>query len=361
MNKRTLFLLLIAAILTPFIIIIVLPDAIDAASYHPPEPPLLEDMWTPNETLKQSSLLGKGEISGPEDVDVDSQGNVYAGLNDGTIIKTTKNGKIDIFSNTHGRPLGLHFDAEGNLIVADAVKGLLSIDTKGQITPLVSEIDGHPINFADDLDIASNGVIYFSDASTRYGIHVFMRDFFEARPWGRLLSFDPSTQKTSILLTGLYFANGVALSQNEDFVLVTETTRYRVTRYWLKGPKKGTSDIFIDNLPGFPDGISSNRNGQFWLTLATLRNAQLDSLHPYPSLKNISAKLPDAFQPKPIPYGFVVLLDENTSVLATLQDPSGEHLSEITSAQQVDDKLYLGTLRGDRIGVVPLKALNIGL
>ena len=189
MNKRTLFLLLIAAILTPFIIIIVLPDTIDATSYQPPEPPPLDGIWHPNEMLQQSSLLGKGEITGPEDVDVDSQGNVYAGLEDGTIIKTTKNDKINIFSNTHGRPLGLHFDAEDNLIVADAVKGLLSIDTKGQITPLVSEIDGHPINFADDLDIASNGVIYFSDASTRYGLHVFMRDFLEARPWGRLLSF----------------------------------------------------------------------------------------------------------------------------------------------------------------------------
>ncbi len=71
----------------------------------------------------------------------------------------------------------------------------------------------------------------------------------------------------------MYFANGVALSENEDFVLVCESARYRITRFWLSGPNKGSSDVFVDNLPGFPDGVSSDNRGTFWVALFTVRNA----------------------------------------------------------------------------------------
>ena len=72
-----------------------------------------------------------------------------------------------IFSNTEGRPLGMAFDLEGNLIVADAIKGLLLIDAGGTVNTLSiqSDSDNVPFRFVDDLDIASDGKIYFSDAS----------------------------------------------------------------------------------------------------------------------------------------------------------------------------------------------------
>ena len=40
---------------------------------------------------------------------------------------------------------------------------------------------------------------------------------------------------------------------------------YRIQKYWLKGPKAGTSEIIMDNLPGFPDNISSNGKGIYWV------------------------------------------------------------------------------------------------
>lgn len=359
MKISTRILFIATVLIVPLLVIAALPNTIDAAAYLPSHPRPMDGPWQPNNDLLAADLLARGKIRGPEDVDVDAQGNVYAGLADGRIVKIDSQGEVHDFTHTQGRPLGLHFDDSGNLIVADAVKGLLSIDHQGTFSTLVSEVDGIPINFADDLDISRDGTIYFSDASSRYGINSFMLDLLEAKPHGRLLRYDPATQKTTVVLSNLYFANGVALSQNEDFVLVAETSRYRVTRYWLTGPKKGSSDIFIDNLPGFPDGISSNRKGQFWLALATPRNPLMDQLHPYPWIKNLSAKLPKALQPKPIPYGLVVALDENATVLATLHDPSGEHLQEITSVQQVNNKLYLGTLHGDRIGVIALSSEKI--
>lgn len=81
------------------------------------------------------------------------------------------------------------------------------------------------IRFADDVIEASDGSIYFSVASTKHGLHDWNLDLLEAKPHGQILKYDPSTQHTSILLDGLYFANGVALSKDEDFLLICETFR----------------------------------------------------------------------------------------------------------------------------------------
>ncbi len=127
-----------------------------------------------------------------------------------------------------------------------------------------------------------------------------------------------------MLLDGLYFANGVALSENEDFVLVCESARYRITRFWLSGPNKGSSDVFVDNLPSFPDGVSSDNRGTFWVALFTVRNALVDWLHPIPALKDLVSFLPRTLWPAPEPYGLVLLLDEQGSIAASLHDPGGE-------------------------------------
>ena len=198
--------------------------------------------------------------------------------------------------------------------------------------------------------MARDGKIYFSDASSKFGPGQYLYDMLEARPHGRLLRYDPATAKVDVLLDSLYFANGVALSQNEDFVLVNETYRHRVTRYWLAGPKAGTSDTFVDNLPGYPDNISSNRRGTFWLALFTVRNDMADWLAPRPSIKQVLSKLPGFFWPKPQRYAFVVQLDETGKIVDSLQDPSGERLHTVTTAHERDGYLYLGSLHNDRIG-----------
>jgi sugar lactone lactonase YvrE len=164
------------------------------------------------------------------------------------------------------------------------------------------------------------------------------------------LRYIPSTKSVSVLLKDLYFANGVALSKNEDFLLVNETYRYRIKRYWLKGPKVGTSDIFIDNLPGFPDGVSANRKGVFWVALFTVRNDIMDRLHPYPFLKGLLSKMPRKYWPKPVPYGLVLALDEEGRITQSLHEPTGKHLHEITSVEEHQGFLYLGSLHNDRIG-----------
>lgn len=331
------------------------PSPIDPLAWTPPKAPPMTGVMEPNDTLMKAELLAQGQIVGPEDTAVDSQGQVFAGLDDGRIVRIGDDGKAQTFVETGGRPLGLAFDQAGNLIVADAWKGLLQIDPQGKIRVLTDSADGVPFAFTDDLDIASDGRIYFSDASSRFHQPDYILDLLEARPHGRLLRYDPATGKTETLLKDLYFANGVALSQHEDFVLVNETYRYRITRYWLKGEKAGQHDVLIDNLPGLPDNLASDRSGTFWVALPSPRKADADVIQQMPWLKRQLTKLPRAVLPKPVPYGLVIQVNEKGEILRSLHDTSGQHLRMVTSAKPVNGVLYLGSLENDRIGRLPIR------
>lgn len=328
---------------------ILAPSPIDAAAYTPPVAPPLDGIYAPNTLLQSGTAIGNTHFHWPEDADVDAQGRIYAGSVGGLIQRVYPDGNVETFADTGGRPLGMDFDAQGNLIVCDSYKGLLSISPDGKITVLATETDGIPFRFTDDVEIAPDGMIYFSDASSKFGQTEYMLDMFEARPWGRLIRFDPTSGKAETLLRDLYFANGVAVSKDGDFVLVNETYRYRVTRFWLKGDKAGTHDVFMDNLPGFPDGISQSGRGTFWIALATLRNADADNLHPYPAIKNLVAKLPEALRPKPARYGLVAEVDEAGNPLRSLHDPEGRVAYMVTSAQEHEGHLYLGSIANNAV------------
>ena len=150
------------------------------------------------------------------------------------------------------------------------------------------------------------------------------------------------------------FANGVALSAQEDFVLVVETYHYQVRRYWLKGPKAGTSDIFAQDFPGFPDNITRDDNGNFWVALFTPRVDLVDQLHRRPFYAEQVAKLPEALlnsNTAPEKHGLVFELNQGGVVLRSLHDTTGRVFG-LTTAQHHSGYLYLGTAPGGSNGVM---------
>jgi sugar lactone lactonase YvrE len=232
------------------------------------------------------------------------------------------------------------------------------------VSTLSTEAAGRPFRFTNNLDVARDGTVYFTDASDTYGVDEYLFDLLEARPHGRLLRYDPATGETKVLLDGLHFANGVALSRDESYLVVAETYRYRLIRYWLTGSRAGRSSPMVENLPGFPDNVSLGETG-FWVAFFTLRNDALDALHPYPLAKKLLARLPRFAWPKPARYGLVAQLDERGRVVQSLHDPVGERAFEVTTAREHDGILYLGNLHQDwlarytlRRSFLPLRALE---
>jgi sugar lactone lactonase YvrE len=327
------------------------PVPINPGVWTPPEAPQLTGPYQTNTRLASTEKLSLGQGYAPEDVALDASGQIYGGLDDGRIIRLQADGKNpQLFANTHGRPLGLVFDASGNLIVADAVKGLLSVARDGQVSVLTTQADNLPFRCTNDLDVAADGTIYFTDASSKFPLTNFKADILEHQPNGRLLAYDPKLKTTRTILNDLYFANGVAVSPDQTFLLVVDTGRYRIWRVWLNGPQQGKSEIFMDNLPGFPDGLSSNGRDRFWVALVTPRDKTLDRLLPHPFMRKMVMRLPGFMQPAPQRFSFVIGLDANGKVVENLQDGSPTCFAEIANVVEHANYLYFGSIGESTIG-----------
>lgn len=358
MKKSTKFLL---GIIILFIIYLVAwPVPIAPVSWESPPNPGYTGPFEVNTRLSGIEKLPLNGAHGPEDIALDTDGRIYAATSEGFIVRLeNSNAEPEKWVNTGGRPLGIDFDSSGNLIVADAFKGLLSIDPAGNISTLADSADGIPIRYADDVDNAVDGKIYFSDASVKFGakenggtLPASMIDLIEHGPNGRLLVYDPATAQATTLIKGISFANGVAVSPDQSYVLVNETGNYRVLQYWISGPKKGTWGPLIDSLPAFPDNISVGFDGRFWVALVSPRNALLDSLSGYPFIRKMIHRLPDAIKPKATHYGHIIAINGNGDVVANLQDPNAACPMN-TGVTETGEYLYIGSLITDFIARLP--------
>lgn len=331
------------------------PVPIDPSGWIPPEAPPASGVYATNERLAAVELLAEGN-PGPEAVAIGDDGYLYTGVDDGRILQIDVEGdSIQIFAQAV-EPLGMKFDADGNLIVADATLGLLSIDADGVIETLVSSPDNDDFFYLNDLDIASDGTIYFSQASTKFGKDDYVLETMEHRPLGSLWAYEPDSGTVRRLLDGLYFANGVAVSPDDEYVLVAELTTYRIRRFWLAGELAGEADIFIDNLPGFPDNITFNGSDTYWLALGSgpASRQTVDPLLPSPFILKILTRVPVSLRPAPTLQGYILGLDLEGNVIYNLQDLAGEFFPHTASALEHDDMLYIGSFFGDAIGRIPV-------
>jgi len=264
--------------------------------------------------------IGEGLCKGPESIAIDHDGFIYSGMDNGQIIRFSPDGlNHKIVAQTNGRPLGLKFKQDGNLIVCDAYKGLLSIDMEGNITTLSTGHDGKPFKLTDDLDILPDGMIYFTDASHKYSLANLSADYGQSN--GRLLVYNPIIDSTNLVLGSLYFANGVAISPDLSFLLVNESWKNRVRRIWLSGLQQGQSDIFSNLSSGnSPDNITFNGKDIFWVA--------------------IYGK-----------YIYGVDLEGNIKYIILF---ATNNFTDLTSVIQYNDKLYLGSLTETAIGVIKL-------
>jgi sugar lactone lactonase YvrE len=335
------------------------PTPVEPISWNAPVDKGFTGDFAENDDMTPMSLVSIDDDYGPEDIAVNSKGQVFVSLHSGVIAKLeASRTKFTPWVNTKGRPLGIEFDVSDNLLVADAYNGLLSIDPSGEITVLADKADDIPILYADDVDVSSrSGKIYFSDASTRFGakesggtLEGSLLDLMEHSLSGRVIEYDPKSRRVRAILDGLSFANGIAVSHDEKSILINETGEYRVLRYWIEGDKKGILEVVIDNLPGFPDNIAKAESGGYWLGLASPRSSALDKLSASPNMRKLVQRLPSFMRPKAKAYGHIVKINEQGDVVQSLQDPSGSY-PLTTGAVETNGSLIISSLTAKSVAI----------
>lgn len=241
--------------------------------------------------------------------------------------------------------------------------------------------DGIPIRFADDVAVSGDGIVYFSDASrvspsvSETGdynlIQTSLLDALLGSGTGRLLAYNPTDKSTTTLIDNLLFANGVTMSDDDSFVLVCETFGYRVTRFWLDGPRKDTVDYFATRLPGFPDSIHPAADGGFWVAInsevdickfcicqpmkvlhvfcSVQASPLFDVLVGFSPLRTLASFIRLSLLPLE-DIGAIAKLHKNGWILETFVDPKGVATAALTSAIEFNGGLYLGSLKNQFIG-----------
>lgn len=313
------------------------------------------------------TAAGKPENFGPEDVAVSPlDGHVYTGLGDGSILRIDPDsGAVSVFTNTGGRPLGVTFSASGDrLYVADGHLGLLSVDTSGKVTVLASSADGESVKFADNLDVAADGKVWFSAPTREHTLEQVALDVWDSRPTGRLLRFDPRTGRAEKVLDNLFYANGVAVSLDGSFVLVAEFLAFRIQRYWITGRLAGSHEVFIDNLPGYPDNITRTPDGTFLVGLSLARIPGLDKARPKPWMVKMIHRLPPSMTPKPQYPGYLLELTPEGGIRRFVAAEQPDQVQQITSGTVLPAsgtgpaEVVVGSLLVPSVRRVPLVAAS---
>jgi ribose transport system permease protein len=325
-----------------------------------------ESPYALNNRLKDVSLIGKGEIEGPEDVIFDRQDNLYCPNRHGDIIRffAPDYTEWEVFAHIGGHPLGMAFDRDENLTVCVGGMGLYRVTPDREVNKLTDEtnrtlfsvIDDTRLKLADDLDIAPDGRVFFSEATIRYDMHDWPQDALESRGNGRLICYDPRDRSTKTILRGLQFPNGICMTGDGESFFFAETWGCRISRYWFDGPKAGTVEVTVPDLPGYPDNINRASDGTFWVALVGMRSPALDLALSMPSMRKRMAKrvARDEWLFPNINTGCVARFTLEGKVIESLWDQRGENHPMVTSMREHKGYLYLGGLYNDRIGRLKL-------
>jgi sugar lactone lactonase YvrE len=282
---------------------------------------------------------------GAEDVLVAADGTVHTATEDGAVWALSPGEhRPRRIGRAPGRPLGLELLPDGRLLVCDAHAGLLAVDpADGSVETLVTEVEGRPLGVCNNAAVAADGTIFFSDSTEEFPLEQWRRDLVVDPHSGRLIRRDPDGA-LAVVLRGLRFANGVALAADESFVCVAESTGRSVVRLWLRGERAGERDLFLDDLPGYPDNIARGSDGLIWVTIGSPKVGLLEALLRMPApVRRVVARVPQGLLPDPKRTLWVQAYDEGGRLVHDVDlDATDFHMA--TGVREHHGRVWIGSL-----------------
>jgi sugar lactone lactonase YvrE len=207
-------------------------------------------------------------FSFPEGPAFDKEGNLYVVIykREGDIARIKPDGTtevfIDLLSLGEGKANGMAYHPGENALYACEYDGkrIIKIDlaTK-KVTNVVDSYEGKPLNEVNDICLASNGDIYFTDP--------FRED---ETTGGRVFCYSLSEEKLYKLVEGLAFPNGLTVSPDSRTLYVGQTVRRNVTAWTLATDGHSVTgegrEVFLMTGGNGPDGIETDKLGNLYIS-----------------------------------------------------------------------------------------------
>ena len=189
-------------------------------------------------------------------------------------------------------------------------------------------------------------------------------DLLRGKRRGRLLEYDPHTNQVKILAKNLWFANGIGIDKEERFIFLAETFALRLVKVHLTGDQQGKVEALVDShdMTGYPDGADCGIVNNKELCFGVMPSLVLQLIkllyqipHPFDVVvRNTVMALPKKLAPKIKPYGGIVQVDPETKEIQYYQDPEAEEIGHLAGVTVWNNKLYLGSLKNNFVGVYDL-------
>lgn len=199
-------------------------------------------------------------IEGPS---FDAEGNLYiVDIPFGRIFKISSDAKWSLAVEYAGWPNGLKIGRNGRILVADYMHGIMELDAKaGRMRPVLTSRNSESFRGCNDLHIASNGDIYFTDQG-QTGLH---------DPTGKVYRLAASGRLDCLIDTGIS-PNGLVLDPAEAVLFVAMTRDNSVWRLpFMKDRSVSKVGRFCSMFgPSGPDGITMDKIGRLFVAHASL-------------------------------------------------------------------------------------------
>ncbi|MBP0597746.1 SMP-30/gluconolactonase/LRE family protein [Herbaspirillum sp. LeCh32-8] len=199
-------------------------------------------------------------IEGPS---FDKDGNLYiVDIPYGRIFRISPDLKWTQIAEYDGQPNGLKFHPDGRILIADYARGLLELNPEtGDVSTILSGRNGESFKGINDLNIASNGDIYFTDQG-----QTGLQD-----QTGRVYLLKANGDLQCLLNTGIS-PNGLTLDRTESVLFVAMTRDNAVWRMPLT-TQGGTAKVgrFCSMFgTSGPDGVALDNDGNIAVAHASL-------------------------------------------------------------------------------------------
>ena len=167
----------------------------------------------------------------------------------GRVLRIAQDGAVSVGAEYDGYPNGLKFLADGTALIADLKNGIMKFDpARGTVEPYLTRRLLEPFRGCNDLCVAKNGDVYFTDQAQSS----------LADAYGRVYCLRAATGKLDLVLDKIPSPNGLVLNKAENalYLAVTRANQIWKINFNADG-STGKVGIFIQLSGGHgPDGIT---------------------------------------------------------------------------------------------------------